>query len=217
MQTFLFFSDLLVLMPFLPYCLQKKQKKCLLTNRYIWQHWVITHYAPGAMLGTSKLMWEISEVSSDSQEFVLLPGAYMTKRPQVFSSCYSFAVRERSSQTSCTLLTGWFQSICSKVETFISYIPSARLLNLLWRSASQCTLMQKWSSRCLQPEGPHGGTVILSNRAFCQNHVPLCVLSAPLPEMRPQEDISRATEHRHFPSGSVQRSFNIGGLKLGTW
>lgn len=111
------------------------KKKCLLTNRYIWQQWVITHYAPGAVLGTRKLIWEVSEVSSDSQEFVLLPSAYMTKWPQVFSSCPSFAIRESSSQTSCTFLTGWFQSdfICSKVETFISYIPSARLLNLPWR------------------------------------------------------------------------------------
>ena len=42
--------------------------------------------------------------------------------------------------------------------------PSAHLLNLPWRSASQCTLTQKWSSRCLQPGGPHGGTVIFSYR-----------------------------------------------------
>ena len=165
MQTFLVLSDHLLLMPFLLFCLQKK-KKCLLTNRYIWQQWAITHYAPGAVLGARKLTWKVSEASSDSQEFVLLPSAYMTKWPQVFSSCCSFAVRESSSQTSCTLLTGWFQSdsICSKVETFISYIPSACLLNLPRRSASQCTLMQKWSSRCLQPGGPHGGTIIFSYR-----------------------------------------------------
>ena len=74
-----------------------------------------------------------------------LPGVCpwsMTKWPQVFSSCCSFAVRESSSQTSCTLLTGWFQSdsICSKVETFISYIP----LLTSWISLEDLPLSARW-------------------------------------------------------------------------
>lgn len=167
------------------------------------------------MLGTSKLMrnlWSVFWL----QEFVLLPGAYMTKRPQVFRQLLQLCSQRTLFPTSCTLLTGWFQSICSKVETFISLHPFCSPPE----SPLKICLSARWCrNEAVGASSQKVHTVVQlswvtgpSVKTMCR----LCVLSAPLPEMRPQEDISRATEHRHFPSGSVQRSFNIGGLKLGT-
>lgn len=140
----------------------KKKKKCLLTNRYFWQQWAVTHYAPGEVLGTRKLTWKSQKHLLTPRSSSLVHDQVAPGLQQLLQLCSQRKLFPNKLHSPHRLIPVRFHLLQGGDIHFLH--PSAHLLNLPWRSASQCTLTQKWSSRCLQPGGPHGGTVIFSYR-----------------------------------------------------